>query len=148
MRRPPGEYIVLASLVGSLAYCGYQALTGELRLEGGLVAITLITAGIAIGSIAVVLLALRHPTGALVGAVFYGLQTLKVTLPSGAKWYFNSLPAFYYRVAGDKEFPISLNIIAVVLCGFCILLWQSYRTASARSLAAPPNTSFERTRGE
>jgi hypothetical protein len=146
MRRSPGEYIVLASLVGSLAYCGYQALAGELRLEGGIVAISLIAIGLAIGSIAVVLIALRHPTGALVGAGFYGLQLLKVTLPSGAKWYFNSLPAFYYRIAGDKEFPISLNITAIFLFGLCVLLWQSYRVVGATGRGAPPNTSFERTR--
>ena len=139
MRRSPGEYIVLASLVGSLAYCGYQVLTGELRLEGGIVAGTLVAAGLAIGSLSIVLIALRRSAGALVGALFYGLQLLKVTLPSGAKWYFNSLPAFYYRIAGDKEFPISINIVAILLGGLCILLWQSYRTAGATGPAAPPN---------
>jgi len=146
MTRPPGEYLVLACLGGSLAFCGYQALTGSLQLEGGSFATALFIVGLTIGALAFVLIVLRRKAGALLCAIFYGLQILTVALPSGAKWGFNSLPAFYYRIYGDREFPTNLNVVALLLFGLSIALWATYRQREVGERRAPSNKSLERTR--
>ena len=146
MRRPPGEYLVLACLCGSLAYCGYLALTGTLRLEGGMLAATLVVAGLVIGALAFILIIKRRTAGAVLCTVFYGLQILSVALPSGAKWGFNTLPTIYYRIYGEKEFPTNLNVVSLLLFGLSVLLWVSYRRREVGDSGAPPNTSLERTR--
>ena len=146
MTRPPGEYIVLACLGGSLAFCGYQALTGTLQLEGGNLAVTLVAAWLAVGALALLLIIMRRTLGAIVCMVFYGLQIFSVALPSGSKWGFNSLPTIYWRLHGDKNFPTNLNVVAVVIFCLSVALWVSYRQRDVHEAAAPPNKSLERTR--
>ncbi len=146
MTRPPGEYLVLACLGGSFALCGYEALTGSLQLEGGSFAAVLFIAGLTIGAIAFVLITIGREMGAVLCAIFYGLQILTVALPSGAKWGFNSLPAVYYRIYGDRDFPINVNVVALLLFGLSIALWSSYRQRTVGEPRAPSNKSLERTR--
>jgi len=146
MTRPPGEYIVLACLGSSLAFCGYQALTGTLQLEGGSLAVTLVVAGLAIGALALLLIIMRRTVGAFWCMVFYGLQIFSVALPSGSKWGFNSLPTIYFRIHGDKDFPTNLNVVAILIFCLSLALWVSYRQRDVGGAAAPPNKSLERTR--
>jgi hypothetical protein len=146
MSRPPGEYLVLTCLGSSLAFCGYQAFTGTLRLEGGSLAATLVLAGLAIGALGFILIILRRKVGAVFSVVFYGLQILSVALPSGARWGFNSLPTLYFRIAGDRNFPINLNVVSLVLFCISVALWVSYQQKELAQAGAPPNNSLERTR--
>jgi hypothetical protein len=140
MRRPPGEHLILVSLGGSLGYCFYLALTGTLRLEGGKLAVTLVVAGLTIGASAFLLVIMRRIAGAVLSAAFYGLQLLSVVFPSGMKVEFNSLPAIYFRIYGNKDFPIKLNIVALLFFGLSLFLWEAYRKGEPNE-SAPPNTS-------
>jgi hypothetical protein len=146
MKRPPGEYLVLTCLGGSLAFCAYQALTGSLQLEGGHFATSLFVAGLTIGALAFIFVIIGRKAGAVLCAIFYGLQILTVALPSGAKWGFTALPAFYCRIYGDKDSPINLNVVALLLFGLSIALWASYRRGEVGEPRAPSNKSLERTR--
>ena len=149
MRRSPGEYVVLASLAGSLAFWGYLVFSGSWRFEGNeLVAITLILFALALGVLAFWLLIRKRMEGAVLSTVFYGIQVLNVTLPSGGFVGFNSLPTLYFRLYGEADAPINLNIVSLILFVVALLLWMNYPNGRKVELGSPPNTSLERTREE
>jgi hypothetical protein len=128
MRRPPIEYLVLVSLVGSLAFYGYLAFYGSWRFKGNeLAGIALVTVALGLGAVALWQLILRRSTGAMLSAIFYGVQVLNVTFPSGAHIGFNSLPTLYYRIYGEKEAPVNLNVVSLFLFVSSLLLWAYYR---------------------
>jgi hypothetical protein len=140
--RSPGEFVILGSLIGSVLYLGYLAVSGSIRLEGYRpLAITIVATFVALGFLSLWLVARRRPSGAIACMVFYGVQIISVVLPSGAKLGFNSLPTIYFRIWGDSAAPINLNIVALVLFVFSTVLWQMLRGAKL-----PPNTPLERTR--
>jgi len=144
MTRPPGEYLILTCLGGSLVLCGYEASAGSLHLEGHLAA-ALVLVGAAIGALAFVLIIMQRTLGAILCVIFYGLQLFSVTLPSRSQWGLNFQPTIYIRLYGDKSAPTTLNFVAALLFGLSLALLASYRERKA-AVAAPPNTSLERTR--
>src|SRR5688500_8485583 len=145
MTRPPGEYLVLACLGSSLAFCGYQVLSGTFQFEGGSLVVTLVAGALAVGALAFVFIVMRRTSGAILCAAFYGLQIFSVALPSGAKWGFNSLPSIYYRIHGDKDFPTNLNVVSLLIFCLSVALWISYRRREVDEAAALPDKSLERT---
>jgi hypothetical protein len=147
MRRPPGKYLILASLVGSLAFWGYLILFGTLRIVGsetiGWIQIAIF---LGLGALALWLLIRRRLVGALLCAVFYGVQVISVTFRSGYKFEFNSLPTIYLRIYGDAQTPTKLNVVSLILFLLSIGLWVVYRQARDNGGAPTPNKSLERTR--
>jgi hypothetical protein len=85
--------------------------------------------------------------GAVLSTLFYGIQIINVTLPSGEFVGFNSLPAVYFRIYGERDAPINLNIVALILFMAALVLWMNYGRGRKVELGSPPNTSLERTRG-
>jgi hypothetical protein len=122
---------------------------GPLKLhlsQFGHAALLLGFVGLGLGVLALWLLLLRRFAGAVICMVFYGIQLISVTLPSGERIGFNSLPTVYYRVYGSSDAPISLNVVSLVLFAFSIALWTAYRQRRVPGVAVTPNKSLERTR--
>ncbi len=134
--RSIGEYLILGSLVGSLLYLVYLVASGSIRLEGSrTLAIAIVSTFGALGLLSLWLVARRRISGAIACIVFYGGQVISGQIG------FNSLPTVYFRILGDQDSPININIVALIFFVLSIVLWQVYRGAQL-----PPNTSFERTR--
>jgi len=148
MRRTLGEYLVLVSLAGSLAFWGCQVALGAWRFDGDeLVAIAQIVIALGGGAVALWQLICRRPAGSILAAIFYGIQVLNVTLPSGRYIGFNSLPTVNLGVFWEKNLLVNLNVVSLVLFVFSLLLWVAYRERQIEVQTSPPNTSLERTRG-
>lgn len=128
--RPPGEYLLLACLVGSFVFCGYQAFKGTFRLEGGSLAVALVAACLAIGALAFLFIIMRRKAGAILCAAFYGIQMFRVELASGWGVGFNTMPTIYIRIQGDEHSATIVNLSSVVLFCLSLALWASYRQRS------------------
>jgi hypothetical protein len=99
--------------------------------------VSLVAACMALSAMAFVQLLRRRMSGVILSLVFYGIQILEVTWPSGEKSGFNFLPAIFFRVAGDRETPIHVNVVALLLFGFSLLLRSAYRRNLTSSSTAP-----------
>jgi hypothetical protein len=147
MRRTPAEHILIASFVSSIAFMGYLAIFGTWKRTGpehlwasqGAVALwlVLVISFVALGVTAFVLLLKRRALGAALTTLFYGVQVVSVTLPSGWKFEFVTLPTIYFRVHGTKDAPTSINVLALVLVLLSAALWwvnlEAKRSSTARS---------------
>ena len=128
--RSIGEYIVLTSLAASLLFWGYLIAFGTLTFDGSPALARLqILIFLSLGAVALVLLWRRKILGAWLSLVFYGIQVIRVVLPSGSKIEFNSLPFVSFRVYGleDEGASVSLNLVALLLFVFSWILLVMYR---------------------
>jgi glucan phosphoethanolaminetransferase (alkaline phosphatase superfamily) len=148
MRRLPAEYLLLTSLVASLAFWGFIICFGAPIFSGDqTVARIQVAVLLSLAAISLWQLWRRRLAGVVLCAVFYGAQLVSVTLRSGRYIGFNSLPTIYYRIYGEAKAPINLNLVSLVLFIFSVLLWVVYRRTIVDDRELPPNTSLERTRG-
>jgi hypothetical protein len=128
MKRPLGEYIILASLVVSLAFLGHLVFFGSWHFSGIRYLATIqIVLFVGLGAFALWLLALKRIVGAVLCVAFYGIQLFSITLSSGWKIDFHSLPTLFFRLNGDKQALINLNTVSLVFFLLSLGLLSSYR---------------------
>lgn len=136
MRRSPAEYIILASLVGSLAFWGYNFAFRTLTVTGKEIAVLLaIAIFLGLGALALWFLIRKRLAGAVLSVIFYGVQVLSITMPNGEKFEFTSLPTINIWIFGEKETPVNLNVVALILYLLSIGLWFKYKQAREKELA-------------
>jgi hypothetical protein len=147
MRRTPAEYVLIASFFGSIAFMGYLTIFGAWHRTGPehlwatlgarILWLGLVTSFVALGVAAFALLLKRSTFGAALTTLFYGMQLVSVTRPSGWKFEFVTLPTVYFRVHGTSEAPVSINVLALVLVLLSAALWwqnlEAKRSSAARS---------------
>ena len=76
--------------------------------------------------------------------VFYGAQIFWTTLPSGYEIGINSLPTIYFAILGDDSAtPTRLNVVALIMFSFSVLLWLAFRNGHKGRNQLPPDDSLE-----
>ena len=126
--RSPGEYVLLASLAGSWVFWAYLWTLGTIEFrESRAGAIALLLCFLGVAAISFWLILRRRLVGAALCSLFYGVQLVSATLPSGENVGFNSLPTINIRIFGDDASPVNLNLVALILFVLSLVLCAAYR---------------------
>jgi len=130
--RSPGEYVLLVSLAGAWVFWAYLWAFGTIEFRGSSAgALVLLLGFLGTAAISFWFILQRRLIGAILCALFYGVQLVSVTLSSGENVGMNSLPTINIWIYGDEASPVNLNVVALILFVFSLVLCTVYRRRRA-----------------
>lgn len=129
-RRSASEWIVYVSLALAPVFWGLLSAFGSFSLSGRAVWALLVVNGFLLfGIVTLGLYWRRRKSGTMAAILFYAIQIVSITFPSGFNISFSSLPTFNINFEVTSGPSISINVVALIVFLLSVRVWREYSAA-------------------